>query len=586
MKYMSARLFACLAVASITSACNQTSTTKLDAGVTVFEEPTLTAAQTATTFPNTPVGSDSPQQKITFSNIGLESTGPVSLVFEGPSAGEFILISSNCGQPLVYMTSCEVSVLFRPLTQGSKMARLTASATPGKTFSVILSATSQSPASATINPMIGTFPAVSLLPPGSSMMPTTPMIAFTVTNIGGTPAALEATIDGTDSGEFQMADGCSGPLLQPNANCTITVFFSPTTEAAKKMATLTVTGDHIKLTVPLQGAANGPAMLTMTPTMQDFGSVQFGMTNVQQFQIKNDGGQATGKLSTNIVGPSASGFSITNSTCTDVLNPADVCTVLVTFAPTAPNGIGQKTALLNVLAPMGGNLTASLTGNALAQVTQGGMLSLMSIGGPNPFGTVTIGSSATAFFSVQNSGTVPIGKIMASLAGSGNDFAVTNNGCPDMLGISETCLMTVSFTPLNVGIKMAALQVYSLTGGFANLGLMGNAVAGAQLSITPGYVQFTRKVNSTTTNNPTLFTIRNIGNDVTGPITVALEGADIGNFQLVVTDCQNITLQRGASCTARVRFVPLAAGNYQPMLTATATPGNKATAILSGTGQP
>jgi hypothetical protein len=585
MKYMSVRLFACLAVASITSACNQTSTTKLDAGVTVFEEATLTATQSATTFPNTAIGTDSPQQKITFSNIGLESTGPVSLVFEGANASEFVMISSNCSQPLVYMASCEVSLLFRPLSQGPKSARITASATPGKTFSVILSATSQSPAAATINPSIGTFPTVPLLP-ATSTMPSPPMIAFAVTNTGGSPTTLDSTIDGTDNGEFQKADGCSGLTLMPNATCTITVYFLPTSPGLKS-ATLTVTGDHVKLSVPLNGNATSLAMLTMTPTMQEFGSVQFGMTNVQPFTVKNDGGQASGKLSANIIGASSAGFSISNNTCVDVLNPGETCNILVTFAPMAGNGPGPKMSLLSVTAPMGGNLTASLSGTATAAVVQG-MLALLPIAGSNSFGTVTIGNMATAVYSVQNNGNAPTGKIMATVSGPGNEFAVTNNGCPDTLAIGETCLLTITFTPQNVGAKSASLQVFANPGGFAAVSLSATALVGPVLTITPTFFSFgTHTINTNQTATPTVFTVRNSGNDVSGPVSVMLEGTDMGNFQIVATDCQNLVLQprNQNSCSVRVRFVPIAVGTFAPYLTAVANPGNTVRATLSGVGR-
>jgi len=585
MKHIAARSFVTpIALALALSACNQTTNGRPDSGVIMFEEATLTVSPTASAFPNTAIGADSPVQKFTLTNLGYEATGPISHVIDGPNAPEFVITGSTCGQPLAYMTGCDVSVVFRPISPGSKSARLTASATPGKMFSVILNASSMSPAAATINPMIGTFQPVPIVPPTSSMAPTPPMMAFTVTNIGGTAVVLDATIDGTDAGEFQKADGCSGPLVQPNATCSITVYFAPTT-AGNKSATLTVTGDHVKLTVPLSGIATNPAMLTLSPTTQDFGSVQFGMTNVLQFTVTNTGGQVSGKLNTSIVGASSAGFSISNTTCVDVLMPSDICTILVTFAPTAPNGVGQKTALLNVSAPMGGNLTATLTGNAGAVVTQG-MLALVSIGGMSPFGQVSIGASGTAVFSVQNNGTMPTGKIMASLAGSGNEFAVSNNGCPDMLGINETCLLTVTFTPQVAGTRQAILQVFASPGGFATLQVTGTATSGPLLSITPNFYSFgTRTIGSTTTTTPTLFTVRNIGSDVSGPLNIQLEGADMGNFQLVATDCQNMNLQRNLSCTVRIRFAPIVVGNLTAFIAASATPGGVVRATLNGVGR-
>jgi hypothetical protein len=586
MKYIAPRLsVSLLAIAVIGPGCNQTTTTKYDGGV-MTEEATLTAAPTVYSFPNTPVTMDSAVAKFTFSNIGFGASGAVAVALDGASVGDFVLTGSTCGKPLGYQESCEASVIFRPQSSGSKSARLFASATPGGIASVTLSATSQSPATATINPTIGSFPAVPITPPTSSAPVMFQMLAFTVTNTGGTAAALSSEIDGTDANDFKNSDGCAGPLLQPNASCVITVLFAPAA-AGMKSATLNVTGDGgIKLAVPLAGTAINQAMLALAPPMQEFGSVQFGMTNVQQFTVTNSGGQMSGKITTGIVGASSSGFSITNTTCGEALNAGDTCAILVTFAPTAANGPGAKQALLTVAAPMGGNFTATLSGTAVSVSTLG-MLSLTSSGGADPFGAVSLGSMSTALFTVQNNGMVPTGKVTATLAGSGNEFTVTNNACPDSLAAGDACFLTVSFQPSVAGRRTATLQVIASPGGFATLPISGTGQAGAQLTISPNFSQFgTHRVGTNTTANPTTFTVRNIGQDVSGPLSVTVEGTDATNFQLVATDCQNLTLQpRNAnSCTVRIRFVPLATGSLTALLSVTSAPGGVVRSTLNGVG--
>lgn len=590
MKHISPRLsFGFLTLALIGSACNQTSAAKYDAGVTMFDVATINVMPTVATFPNTSVGMDSSAQKFTLGNIGFEATGPLSLLIDGPNSGEFIITSSTCAQPLAYMNTCEVSVIFRPQTQGPKSARLNASATPGGSFQVMMNATSQSPAAATVTPMIGSFMPVPIAPPNSGVAPTFQMIPFTVTNTGGTPVSLSSTITGADMADFMSSDGCTGSPVQPTQTCTITVFFAPT-DAGVKTASLNISGDAVKLSVPLSGSATMPATLVLAPTMQDFGSVPFGMTSVQQFTVTNNGGQASSKPAVNLVGASSAGFAITTNTCTDVLNPGDICTILVTFSPTIQSGAGAKTASLSVLATAGGNLTAALTGTATTAVMQG-MLALTSVAGADPFGSVSVGGSATAFFSVQNTGAVPAGKVTATLAGSGNEFTVSNNGCPDMLGIMETCLVQVTFTPVLQGRRTATLQAIANPGGFATLPLSGNATAGALLSVTPNFLSFgNHRIGTNTTATPTTFTVRNIGSDVSGPLMVTLEGTGMNDFQIVATDCNNTVLQpRGNSCTVRIRFVPTTALIAPPRsnsvladLGIAATPGGVVRATLTG----
>src|SRR3954462_3924516 len=91
-------VFVCLSLLAIPlvgAGCNQNSTTKLDGGV-IFDVATLTVSPTASAFPNTAIGADSPVQKFTLTNIGVEPTGPVSHVIDGGNSLEFIITGSTC----------------------------------------------------------------------------------------------------------------------------------------------------------------------------------------------------------------------------------------------------------------------------------------------------------------------------------------------------------------------------------------------------------------------------------------------------------------------------------------------------------
>src|SRR3954469_3416177 len=90
MKHIQLRLsVTLLSCALVGSACNQASGTKYDAGMTSFNDATITVAPTVASFPNTAVGSDSPVQKFTLQNIGYEATGPISHVISGNNSTEF-----------------------------------------------------------------------------------------------------------------------------------------------------------------------------------------------------------------------------------------------------------------------------------------------------------------------------------------------------------------------------------------------------------------------------------------------------------------------------------------------------------------
>jgi hypothetical protein len=578
-------VFVCLSLLAIPlvgAGCNQNSTTKLDGGV-IFDVATLTVSPTASAFPNTAIGADSPVQKFTLTNIGVEPTGPVSHVIDGGNSLEFIITGSTCAQPLGYKETCEVSVVFRPISQGPKSARLTVSATPGGTFSVILNAGSTSPASATINPMIGNFQPVSILPPTSSMAPTPQMIAFTVTNTGGTAVVLDATVDGADAPDFQKADGCSGPLVQPNMACMITIYFQPSA-AGNKSAELTVTGDHVKLSVPLSGIALEPAKLSLSPTAQSFGMVPLGMKSAFSFDVTNIGGSTAGKLAVTLEGMNFTEFTVaTDASCDTPLEPQVSCGVTVTFSPTLA---GTKTANLRVAASPGGFAKAELTATA---VTALGQISLTSPS-PDPFGTVTVGESSTGFFVVENKGTANTGKVMPSVSGSNStEFVVQDNSCPDVLQPSQQCGITVRFTPSFIGRRTGNLQVNALPGGFATLPIGGNAVANAQLSITPQSRAFSDRVIASTSNIQTQsFTIRNVGAGNTGPLMVSIESTDpnqASSFELFgVNDCSNMALTQNRTCRVDVRFLPKVRGFLSANLLVQGVPGGMIRASMTGRG--
>lgn len=79
----------------------------------------------------------------------------------------------------------------------------------------------------------------------------------------------------------------------------------------------------------------------------------------------------------------------------------------------------------------------------------------------------------------------------------------------------------------------------------------------------------------------------NTGTDPSGTLDVTLTGADPGQFEIVdagTTDCDGATLEPDATCTARVRFHPTAAGAQAATLEISASPGGSASVDLTGNG--
>jgi hypothetical protein len=582
MKYIGSLFsLSLLAITISGSGCNQTSSVKYDGG---FEEATITVSPTAYTFPNTALGQMSTAVKFTLINIGFEPTGPVSHVIDGSS--EFAITGSTCGQPLAYQGTCDVAVLFRPVTSGQKSGRLTATATPGKTFTVLLSGNSQQDASGRLDPTVyDFFPAVAIPAPGDTNPQMPPVSTpFTVTNTGGTIIGpISPVIDGADAGDFAVAsNNCS--TLNPMASCTLTVRFKPTT-SGPKTASLNVEIPGLKLpSATLSGIGSEAAKITLSPTSQSFGTIPLGMRSAFSFDVTNVGGADTGKIGVSLEGLNISEFTVQpDASCNEALKPNFTCSITVTFVPTLA---GAKTASLRVTSSPGGLAKADLTANAMSASTSG-MLSVSSPA-PDPFGTVAVGESSSGFFVVENKGMVQAGKVMPSISGSNStEFVVTDNGCPDKLDAGGQCSITVRFTPQLSGRRTANLQVTAFPGGFATLPLSGNAAATVSLLISPTTRNFGSRAVGNQAGTIQEFQVRISGTitTMTGPLTVVVEGADAPNFQIVYNECQNTTLyQSRTSCRVGLRFVPVSMGQKTASLTATATPGGVARATLYGNG--
>jgi hypothetical protein len=117
-------------------------------------------------------------------------------------------------------------------------------------------------------------------------------------------------------------------------------------------------------------SGSSAAKLTITPTSQDFGSVEHGTTDFTEhsFTVKNSGGTASGTPAASITevhnpqvgGPPA--FSITANTCTAAIPPAGSCSLTLRFGNTSNAGDEMYSSVLHVVASPGGNAQAQLTG--------------------------------------------------------------------------------------------------------------------------------------------------------------------------------------------------------------------------------
>jgi hypothetical protein len=537
-------------------------------------------------------GSTSAPFTFTVSNTGQQTSGSMTTAIGGTNSADFAIATDGCnGTTLTGSGTCTVTITFKPSTGAAEQATFTVTASPGTSStgtSATLTGTGNAMAAAalTLSPITNDFGTVNQ---GQTSSPST----FTVTNSGGSPSgAVTAAVSGTNSADFKISsNGCSAPIAA-NGNCTLQIKFSPSMTGSET-ATLTVTASPgtaaggITATLTGAGAPPGTELSFGATTSLNFGNVVVNTTSADStLTITNTGTVTTSAISDSIGGTNASQFGITtaNDKCSGQTLAANAsCTIALHFSPTST---GLQSAALTVTAATGGTVAASLSGTGISNAA-------LSIN-PNfqSFGSIPLTQTSSAVtFTVTNTGGVATGALGAATLGGTNsaEFTVAGDGCHTQVlqapgQGTNTCTITVTFTPTATGVQTATLSVSGTPGGMATANLQGTGVPAANISISPTTEVFPNEPVGTSSPAVT-FTVTNATGAVsTGTLTTALSGADASQFQIVAgsNGCQGATLAGGASCTISVTFSPTAAGNLAASLSVSGSPGGSTSAALSG----
>jgi hypothetical protein len=415
-------------------------------------------------FGSQAVGTISPSQMFTVTNVGSSAAGPLGTMLSGANPTEFAAIMDGCaGMTLAPNSTCSVTASFNPTSAGAKTATLTVSG-GGGTVSAMLAGTGVASATLTITPPTKDF--------GSQTVGTSgPSLIFTVKNTGMSAAGpLGTMLSGANPTEFAaFMDGCAGMTLAPNSTCSVSASFNPTSAGAKT-ATLTVSGGGGTVSAILAGTGVAPTTLTIAPSMKDFGSQTVGASSPSQiFTVTNVGTSAAGPLGTMMSGANPTEFAALMDGCAGLtLAPNGTCSVTANFKPTSA---GAKTATLAVSGG-GATVSATLAGKGVAPTT------LTISPATKDFGSQAVGSTgANQSFVVTNTGTSATGPLGTALSGANpTEFPEVMDACIGlMLAPGGTCSLTAHFAPTSVGAKSATLTV-SGAGGSVSAMLVGSAL--------------------------------------------------------------------------------------------------------------
>ncbi len=359
---------------------------------------------------------------------------------------------------------------------------------------------------------------------------------FTVQNTGGGTLSGNASVPAP----FSIVSGGSYNLAA-SASQTVTVRYSPTA-AGNHSQSVSFTGGG-GATRPVTG--NTPAVLSVTPASQDFGSIQVGTTADRNFTVQNTGGGTlTGSASVPAPYTIASGANYS-------LGAGASQTVTVRYSPAAAGSHDQ-----NVSFTGGSGATRPVTGSAFVPPA------ISVTPASQDFGTVAVGSTADRIFTVQNTG----GGTLSGNASVPAPFSIVSGGSYN-LAASASQTVTVRYSPTAAGNY--SQNVTFTGGGGATRPVTGNTPA--VLSVTPASQDFgSIQVGTTADRN---FTVQNTGGGT-------LSGNASVSAPFSIVSGANYSLGAGASQTVTVRYSPAAAGSHSQNVTFTG--GGGATRPVTG----
>jgi hypothetical protein len=431
----------------------------------------LQANPTSVSFGSVNTGSSGTQQ-ITLSNTGTAAVQISSIVAGG--AG-FSVNGITTPFTLNAAATATLNVVFAPTAAGnaSGSASVTSNAT-NSSLSISLVGTG-APGTTTLsaNPTSLAF--------GNVNAGVTSSKSVTLTN-GGTANVTISQV--TVSAKDVTASGVTTPVtLTPGQSQTMTVAFKPTA-AETVSGNITVTNTQGTNTVLAVSGTGLQALIGLTPSSANFGSVAVGSTDSQTIQIGNTGNSLLTITQANVTG---SGFSATGLTLPLSINPGQASTFNALYQPSAAGSAasGSITIVSNAVTSPS---VVALTGTGVA-ATQILLLSTNSVS----FGSVDTGTTSTKTVTITNTGNSNVQ--ISQIAASGAGYTLSGASAPVTLTPSQNLTFSIIFSPAAVGSVSGSVTIASnATGSPSTISLSGSGVVSVPHTVSLSWTASTSAV--------------------------------------------------------------------------------------------
>ena len=407
------------------------------------------------------------------------------------------------------------------------------------------------------------------------------------------PAGLEDALFGQGVlAKFRITWNGSTAVLYIDDTSVMSYAYTPVTPNWSPSASFTIGGTSTNMysggyyavadsvadfLIPGSGSPTSP-QVSLNPTSLTFTSQTINTTSAGQgVTLSNTGTAALAITSIAVTGTNAGDFAQTN-TCGTSVAAGGSCSITVTFKPA---GAGARNAAVTITdnatgSPQSFTLTGTGAGVGAPSVTLNPTSLTFTSQNVN---TTSAGQGVT----LSNTGTAALAITSIAVTGTNaGDFAQTNT-CGTGVAAGGNCSITVTFKPTSGGTRSAAITITdTATGSPQSFTVTGTGVGAASVTLNPTSLTFTSQ-NVNTTSASRAVTLSNLGTAALTVSSIAVTGANSGDFALVST-C-GTSVAAGGSCSISVTFTPTAVGTRSAAVTITdSATGSPQSFTVTGTG--
>ncbi|WP_158750246.1 S-layer family protein [Acidobacterium sp. S8] len=525
-------------------------------------------------FGNVTVGDSSTQQ------LTLTSTGaaPVTISSASVAGTGFTVTGASFPLTIDPQQTATLQIQFDPTSPGAATGQLTidSDSATNSAATVDLSGTAQAVVPPTpqlsANPASLNFNNVTV---GSATVQ-----PVTLSSSGTAPVTITgASLSGTG---FTLYKAQFPITLQPGQTVALYVIFRPT-DTDTVNSTLSVSSNAanpVAIPVSGTGAEAQTPQLTVTPNELDFSNVTVNSTATQSVTVVASGTSPVTVSAANING---NGFTVSGADLPVTLQPGQLVTFNVQFAPTAASGY---TGSLSIQSDSATTSTSSvvLTGTGVASAPNANISQLTINPSSMTFGNVTAGSASTQPLTLSSTGTNPV--VINSISVDGQAFSIADQTFPLTLNPNQSVTLQVQYAPGATGSDTGTVTINSnsATNATSVINLTGTAVAATspQLSLSAASLSFGDITVGSSSTQPLTLTS-------TGTAPVVVHSAPVVGPGFSVSGATfPLTLNPQQAVTVQLTFDPTQTGSSSGAVTinSNSATNSLAAVTLTGTGTP